>query len=106
MLKRFYGAVLGAALVLAPALLAQDNQWTISTTDSFANFTVKHLVFTTVHGAMGGMKGNVVYDPKNPSKDSVEATLDVNTLSTGTAKRDDQLKTDYFDIAKFPLIAF
>ena len=93
-------------LLLAPILFAQDNSWTISPLDSFANFTVRHLMVSTVHGGMGGFKGTVVYDPKDPSKDVVDATIDVNTLNTGVAKRDDQVKTDYFDVQKFPVIAF
>jgi len=92
--------------MLAPALHAQDNSWTISPLDSFANFTVKHLMVSTVHGSMGGLKGTVIYDPKDPSKDMVDATIDVNTLNTGVAKRDDQVKTDYFDVKKFPAIQF
>jgi len=106
MVNRFRGAVLGAVLILAPVLHAQDNIWAISPLDSFANFSVKHLMISTVHGTAGGMKGTVIYDPKDPSKDSVDATIDVNTLSTGVAKRDDQVKTDYFDVQKFPTIVF
>ncbi len=95
-----------AGVLLAPALFAQDNAWSLSTLDSFANFTVKHLMVSTVHGSMGGLKGTVTYDPKDPSKDVVDATIDVNTLQTGVAKRDDQVKTDYFDVQKFPTITF
>jgi polyisoprenoid-binding protein YceI len=100
-LPQFFGL-----LVLAPTLLAQDNSWTISPLDSFANFTVKHLMVSTVHGSMGGLKGTVIYDPKDPSKDAVDATIDVNTLNTGVAKRDDQVKADYFDVQKFPVIHY
>lgn len=99
-------AVIVGLALMAPALHAQENTWTISPLDSFANFTVKHLMVSTVHGSMGGMKGTVIYDPKDPSKDVVDATIDVNTLNTGVAKRDDQVKTDYFDVQKFPVIAF
>ena len=102
---RYAVAALGA-LILVPAAYAQENSWTISPLDSFANFTVKHLMVSTVHGSMGGFKGTVVYDPKDPSKDMVDATIDVATLNTGVAKRDDQVKTDYFDVQKFPVIAF
>jgi len=99
-------ATLGAVLILAPALRAQGNSWTISPLDSFANFTVKHLMVSTVHGSMGGLKGTVIYDPNDASKDVVDATIDVSTLNTGVAKRDDQVKTDYFEVQKFPVIAF
>jgi polyisoprenoid-binding protein YceI len=102
MRKRF----LFAALIFLPALHAQENSWTIAPLDSFANFTVKHLMMSSVHGSMGGMKGTVIYDPKDPSKDSVEATLDVATLNTGTSGRDDELKANYFDAKTFPTITF
>ena len=96
----------GAFLLLVPGLFAQDNKWAISPFDSFANFTVKHLVISKASGKIGGMKGTVIYDPKDPSKDSVEATLDVKTFNSGVDKRDEQVKTDYFEVAKYPTITF
>ena len=104
--SRFCNIALGGVLILVPALRAQDDSWTIAPLDSFANFTVRHLMISTVHGTAGGLKGTVIYDPKNPAKDSVEATIDVNTLNTGVAKRDDQVKTDYFDAKKYPVMTF
>jgi polyisoprenoid-binding protein YceI len=113
MLNRFTGAVASAILMLAPAAFAQgtaaqapNNTWTIAPLDSSANFTVKHLLISTEHGGMGGMKGTVIYDPKDPSKDSVEATLDVSTINTNNPTRDEKLKTEYFDVKQFPLITF
>jgi polyisoprenoid-binding protein YceI len=111
MLNRFTGALAGALLMLAPAAFAQgtaapDNTWTIAPLDSSANFTVKHLLISTEHGGMSGMKGTVIYDPKDPSKDSVEATLDVSTINTNNPTRDEKLKTEYFDVKQFPLITF
>lgn len=112
MRNRFTGTVLGAFLILSPLLCAQDkaasqaDSWIISPLDSFANFTVKHLMVSTVHGGMGGLKGTVTYDPRDASKDAVDATISVTTLNTGIAKRDDQVKTDYFDVQKFPVISF
>src|SRR5580658_8712116 len=96
--SRFAGATLGAVLILGPALHAQNNSWVISPQESAANFTVKHLVFTTERGSMSGMKGTVIYDQADPSKDMVDATLDVSTLNTNNAKRDDQVKTDFFEV--------
>jgi polyisoprenoid-binding protein YceI len=78
----------------------------VSPLDSFANFRVKHLMVSTVHGSMGGMKGTVLYDPNDPSKDMVDVTLEVSTLNTGVAARDDQVKRDYFDIKEFPVVRF
>jgi len=106
MLKGFRSAALGAVLILTPALYAQDNSWVISPQDSAANFSVKHMLITTEHGSMGGLKGTVTYDPKDPSKDVVNATLDVSTINTNNSTRDEKLKADYFDLQKFPTIAF
>jgi polyisoprenoid-binding protein YceI len=103
---RLTTATLGILLALSPAIQAQDNIWAFSPIDSSANFTVKHLMISSVHGKAGGMKGTVYLDPKDPSKDKVEGTIDVSTIDTGNAKRDEQLKTDYFDIKKFPTIDF
>jgi polyisoprenoid-binding protein YceI len=102
---RFASAALSAILVL-PAWCADENSWVVSPLDSFANFTVKHLMVSTVHGSMGGLKGTVLYDPNDPSKDSVDATLEVSTLNTGVAARDDQVKRDYFDIKEFAVVRF
>jgi polyisoprenoid-binding protein YceI len=103
-----------ALFLMAPVLFAQvpkapaanSNEWNIAPLDSSANFSVKHLVVSTEHGSMSGMKGKVIYDPKDPSKDSVEATLDVATINTNNQKRDDQLKSDFFDQPHFPQIIF
>jgi polyisoprenoid-binding protein YceI len=105
-LNRNYKAAFFVLLACAPALCAQENSWTIAPLDSFANFSVRHLMISTVHGTLGGLKGSVIYDSKDPSKDSVDATIDVNTFSSGVTKRDDQVKEDYFDVKKFPVIAF
>ena len=106
MLNRSTGAALGAILFLVPAVHAQEDSWTISPLDSFANFTVKHLMVSTVHGSMGGLRGTVFYDPNDPSKDAVDATLDVSTFSTGVAQRDEQVKTDYFAVKTWPVVRF
>lgn len=106
MLNRFAAIAVGAGLVLAPGLFAQDNQWTISGYDSFANFSVRHLMISKASGKIGGIKGTVIYDPKDPSKDAVDVTLDVNTFFTGEPKRDVQVKTDYFEVQKYPTMSF
>src|ERR1700679_1610412 len=90
----------GAFLLLASMAFSQapDNNWIIAPLDSSANFTVKHMLISTERGSMGGMKGTVIYDPKDPSKDSVNATLEVSTINTNNPTRDEKLKTEYFDV--------
>ena len=99
-------AVLGAALLAAPAF-AQTNNWNIDPNHSQAGFTIRHLGISNVHGTISKVSGTVVWDPKDPSKDSVVADLDATTVDTTTAARDTHLKSpDFFNIATFPTIHF
>jgi polyisoprenoid-binding protein YceI len=64
-------------------------------------------MISTVRGQFGGVKGTVVYDPKNPTAASVEATIDCTTINTGEPKRDADLKTaEFFDVKKYPVMKF
>ncbi len=94
-------------LFLALRTNAQSPVWTIDTTYSTAHFAVKHMMVTTVRGMMGGVKGSVRFDPANINRAFVAATIDVVTLDSRSAARDEQLKgEDFFDIAKFPIMSF
>jgi polyisoprenoid-binding protein YceI len=98
--------VVGLA-VLAIGLRAQAVSWKIDTLHSSAQFSVKHLMISTVRGQFGGVKGSVTYDPKNPVATTVEATIDCTTVNTGEPKRDADLKTaEFFDVKKYPVMHF
>jgi polyisoprenoid-binding protein YceI len=65
------------------------------------------MLISTVRGQFGGVKGAVVYDPKNPATSTVQATIDCSTVNTGEAKRDSDLKgAEFFDVAKYPVMTF
>ena len=99
--------VFGLALVVCGALHAQAFNWRIDPLHSSAQFSVKHLMISTVRGQFGGVKGNIVYDPKNPTAATVEATIDCSTVNTGEPKRDADLKTaEFFDVMKYPVMKF
>jgi polyisoprenoid-binding protein YceI len=99
--------ILGLAFLASSGLHAQATGWRIDTLHSSAQFSVKHLMISTVRGQFGGVKGTVVYDPKNPAADSVSATIDCTTVNTGEPKRDADLKTaEFFDVKKYPVMTF
>jgi polyisoprenoid-binding protein YceI len=103
-------AGLAAAVVLAVsagAMQAQAKDYKIDGAHSEADFAIKHMAISTVHGSFHGVSGVVTFDPANLSKSSVTATIDVSTVDTGVAARDNHLKSDaFFDVAKFPTITF
>jgi polyisoprenoid-binding protein YceI len=94
-------------LAVCAGLHAQPVNWRIDPLHSSAQFSVKHLMISTVRGQFGGVKGTIVYDPKNPTAARVEATIDCSTVNTGEPKRDADLKTaEFFDVKKYPVMKF
>jgi polyisoprenoid-binding protein YceI len=74
---------------------------------SSASFTVKHMVANTVHGQFGKLTSTASFDPQDPSKSSVTASIDVASINTNNEKRDGHLKSaDFFDAQKCPQITF
>jgi polyisoprenoid-binding protein YceI len=97
---------LGAALLAAP-VFAQTSAWTIDSNHSQANFTIRHLGVSNVHGSISKVSGKVMWDEKDVSKDSVVADLDATTVDTTVTARDTHLKSpDFFNVAQYPTIHF
>ncbi len=95
------------AVACAAALQAQPTSWHVDPLHSLAAFSVRHMMISTVRGQFGGVKGTVVYDPKNPAASTVEATIDCTTVNTGEPKRDADLKSpEFFDVKKYPTMKF
>ncbi len=74
---------------------------------SSAQFKVRHLMISNVKGEFDKVSGTVNFDPSNPTASSVEATVEVPSISTRDEQRDAHLKSpDFFDVEKFPTISF
>ena len=94
-------------LALAAIVPAMAQTYTIDTAHSSAQFSVKHLMVSNVRGEFTKMTGTVNWDDANLANTSIDATIDVNTISTREPKRDEHLRSaDFFDTAKFPSMAF
>jgi polyisoprenoid-binding protein YceI len=100
--------VVVAALALAalPAL-AQTSTWKLDSSHAHSSFTVRHLVISNVRGEFGKTEGTLVLDEGDVTRSKVDATIDVTSVNTREAKRDEHLKSpDFFDVAKFPKMTF
>jgi polyisoprenoid-binding protein YceI len=98
--------LIALALSLSPALaLAESYQ--LDGSHSVTSFAVRHMVISTVRGEFTKVSGSAVIDDADLSKSSVEASIDVASVSTREQKRDTHLKSpEFFDAAKFPTITF
>lgn len=82
-------------------------KWNIDPDHSVAAFSVRHMMITNVRGQFNRISGTIDYDPANASAAAVEAIIDVASITTGNAKREEHLLSpDFFDVAKFPSITF
>jgi len=102
------GWTAAVALALGTGMMsAQATQWKIDPMHSEADFAIKHMAISTVHGSFHGVSGVITFDPANMAKSSVEATIPVDTVDTGVAPRDNDLKSPrFFDAAQFPTMTF
>ena len=79
----------------------------IDTAHSSAQFKVRHMMIANVKGEFDKVSGTVNFDPANPTASTVEASIDVSTISTRDEQRDGHLKSaDFLDVEKYPTITF
>jgi polyisoprenoid-binding protein YceI len=93
--------------VLSLGGAARAATWEIDPAHTSAGFKVRHLMVSNVKGEFTGVTGKIDLDEKDLLKSKVEVSMDVGSVNTGNAKRDEHLKTaDFFDAAKFPKLTF
>jgi polyisoprenoid-binding protein YceI len=96
-----------AALAFTASAVAQTNTWQIDPAHSSAQFSVKHLGVSTVRGAFTKVSGSAKFDPADPSKVSLEATIDATSVDTRVDMRDKDLRSpNFLDVEKYPTIIF
>ena len=104
---RRYLLVITAAIALTISAFGQAKTWQIDPNHSAAQFSVRHMGISTVRGAFTKVSGTVTYDPADPGKTTLEATIDASSIDTRVEKRDNDLRSpNYFDVVKYPTLTF
>ena len=96
-----------AAVLFATAAWAQGSEWQIDPAHTTVAFTVRHMGISNVHGRFTKVSGTANVDDSDITKSSVNATMDIASINTGTDSRDNDLRSpNYFDAAQFPTMTF
>ena len=91
------------AAVSVPQLTA--GTWAIDATHSTVGFTVRHLMVSKVRGRFQTFTGTITVDENGAP--TIDAEIDVASITTDNAQRDGHLKTaDFFEVEKFPTATF
>jgi polyisoprenoid-binding protein YceI len=96
-----------SAMTLAATAFAQGTTWQIDPNHSSAQFSVRHLGVSTVRGAFTKVSGSAKYDPADPSKTMLDATIDATSVDTRVEMRDNDLRSpNFLEVQKYPTITF
>ncbi len=94
------------ALAAAPPARLALQEYAIDSGHSIVQFSVG-FALTRIQGRFPETHGTILYDPAAPERSSVSIVIDAKSIDTGSAHRDDHLRTDdFFDVARFPTVTF
>jgi polyisoprenoid-binding protein YceI len=81
--------------------------WQLDPAHSSIEFSVKHMMMTTVRGRFKQFRGTLTADEKHPQGCCAEVEIEVASIDTGSPDRDTHLRSpDFFDAEHYPKITF
>lgn len=106
-MKKSLSSLALAAVLGAASLPATAQSWTLDGSHSTVGFSVRHMMVTNVKGSFGKFAAKVDGSPADPATAKISATIEVASVDTRDAKRDEHLRSaDFFDTGKFPEMTF
>ena len=86
---------------------ANESRWEIDPAHSSVEFSVRHMMVSSVKGQFNRLSGTILLDESDLQRSRVEAQIDAASIHTGVEDRDAHLRSaDFFAVDKFPTIAF
>lgn len=80
--------------------------WTIDPIHTDISFTARHMMVSKVRGHFKTFSGQIVTG-ENPTQSSVTAEIDLTSLDTNNAQRDEHIRSaDFFDVTSHPTMTF
>ena len=93
--------------VVAGATIAAPVTYEIDPDHTHVFFSWSHLGFSHPAGRFDKVEGVFQFDAADPSRSSITVTIPIDSIDTGVAKLDEDLRgPDFFDATKFPTATF
>jgi len=81
-------------------------QWSFDPPHCSILFTVRH-IFVPIPGRFADYSGTVRFDPENLAGSSIDVNVQMASVDTFVAKRDEDLRSpDFFDTTRYPVMSF
>ena len=77
------GNVLAQAPSAASGAPVASGTWQVDGNHTAAQFSVKHMMVSTVRGTLGKVSGTIEYDGKSANSIKADIAIDVNGINTG-----------------------
>ncbi len=95
-----------ATRIVAGVELPAPGVWKVDPGHAEIGFAGRHFMLTKVRGRFTGVDATVTI-AEEPTETTVEATIDMTSVSSGDQARDDHLRSpDFFDVEHWPTAEF
>ena len=95
-----------ATRILADVELPAPGRWQLDPGHTEAAFIGRHFMLTKIRGRFTGVTGTITV-AEEPGESTVEVTIDMASVNSGSQARDDHLRSaDFFDAARHPTATF
>ncbi|MGR6972912.1 YceI family protein [Streptomyces cynarae] len=105
--SRKNGSETAPAAAVSPDLAALTGEYTLDPAHSTIGFVARHAMVTNVKGSFKDFTGTLHLDGSDPSKSTASIDVKMDSIETGSADRDNHLKSsDFFRIDEHPTMTF
>src|SRR5690606_1327707 len=86
---------------------AVRSTWQIDPAHTLTEFSVRHMMITTVRGRIANVSGTIELDEADVTRSVVDVTIDAASIDTRQEQRDAHLRSaDFLDVENHPTITF
>jgi polyisoprenoid-binding protein YceI len=93
-------------MTTATGLGALSGEYTLDVERTRLGFVARHTMGPSVRGWFDTFEGTAHLDGDDPSLSRVELMIRSSSIQTGNVRRDEQLRSTFFDLANHPTMTF